>query len=54
MVKEKENEREYMTPKFSALIEPPQQQALQRNQFIPQKLDIKNKIKNDLLEANRK
>jgi hypothetical protein len=54
MVKEKENEREYMTPKFSSLIDLPQHQAAQRNQFVPQKLDIKYKIRNDLLEANRK
>jgi hypothetical protein len=52
MVKEKENEKEYMTPKFSSLIEP--QIAAPRNQFIPKKIDLKNKIKNDLLQANRK
>jgi hypothetical protein len=50
--KEKE-EKEWTTPKFSSIIDPPKK-VEQRNQFIPLKHDIKNRVKNDLFEASRK
>jgi hypothetical protein len=51
--KVKEKEKEYTTPRFSSLIDPPKRQDL-KNQFVPVKKDFKNKIQNEINEASRK
>ncbi len=53
-MKGKENEKEYTTPKFSSLMDPPKREITIKNQFIPAKLDLKNRIQNDITEVSRK